>query len=270
MLIDLIYSVPTWKMTLAVTAVFVGVSVLGLVIVARLMPLSVRLKHNELAGFNSQLVGVIFAVLLAFIAVAAWESFGKAGDIAATEAALTGDLARDALAMPEPVRSELVDDIRDYVAIVLTREWPEMARGAPVGDEGWVPLRKFHQDLISIRTIDPVQVAIFSETLSRLNLLYDARRSRLLAAQDHIEPAVWWVMLIGSAVMIGFTFLFGMERFGMHMLMTVVVAASLALVIALIAAFDYPFRGQVQIGPNGFEAVQHTMEIEGIKFGPGG
>lgn len=270
MLVDLIYGVPTWEMALAVVVVFVSVALLGLVVFARFLPVHVRHKHNELAGFNSALVGVVFAVLLAFIAVAAWESFGKAGDIAATEAALTGDLARDATAMPEPLKSRLIGDIRDYVTVVLNKEWPAMAKGAAFGDEGWVPLRKFHQDLISLKTTDPVQVAIFSETLNRLNSLYDARRDRLLAAHDHIEPAVWWVVLFGAAVTIGFTYLFGMESFTMHMLMTSAVAASLALVIVLIVAFDYPFRGEVQIGPNGFEAVQHTMEIEGIKFGPGG
>lgn len=144
-----------------------------------------------------------------------------------------------------------------------------MAKGAAFGDEGWVPLRKFHQDLISLKTTDPVQVALFSETLNRLNSLYDARRDRLLAAHDHIEPAVWWVVLAGAAVTIGFTYLFGMESFTMHMLMTSAVAASLALVIVLIAAFDYPFRGEVQIGPGGFEAVQHNMIVEGVKFDPG-
>lgn len=52
----------------------------------------------------------------------------------------------------------------------------------------------------------------------------------------------------------------------MHMLMTGAVAASLALVIVLIVAFDYPFRGEVQIGPTGFENVRHNMEVNGIKF----
>jgi Protein of unknown function (DUF4239) len=266
MLVDLIYGVPTWEMAAVVVAVSVGASLVGLVVATRLLPAHIRHKHNELAGFNSALVGVVFAVLLAFLAVATWESFGKAGDTAATEAALTGDLARDAVVMPEPLRSELIDDIRDYVTIVLNKEWPAMAKGAAFGDDGWAPLRKFHQDLVSLKTSDPVQVAIFQETLGRLNSLYDARRSRILAAHDHIEPAVWWVVLLGAVITISFTFLFGMENFTIHLWMTTAVATSLALVIVLIVAFDYPFRGEVQIGPGGFENVRHNMEVNGIKF----
>jgi len=266
MLVDWIYGVPTWEMASVVIVLVVGLSLVGLGVSTRLLHLELRRKHNEFTGFNSALIGVVFAVLLAFIAVEAWESFGKAGDTAAIEASLAGDLFRDSSAMPEPTRTALIGDIRDYVEIVLTQEWPAMAKGAPVGDEGWAPLFKFHQSLGSVATSNPVQVAMVSETLRRLNALYDARQNRILAAQDHIDPAVWWVVVLGAAIVIGLTYLFGMESFAMHLLMTGAVAASLALVIVLIVAFDYPFRGEVQVTPDGFRNVRHTMELAGVKF----
>lgn len=267
MVVDWIYGVPTWEMALVVISLTVAVSLLGLLVSNHFIPLAARRKHNEFVGFNLALVGVVFAVLLAFVAVAAWESFGKAGDIAATEASLTGDLFRDANEMSEPLKSELIGDIGDYVTIALTEEWPAMAQGANFGDEGWAPLYKFHDDLVSLKTSDPVQVAMFSETLYRLNSLYDARRNRILAAYDHINSMVWWVVILGAALTIGFTYLYGMESFAMHLCMTGTAAASLALVIVLIVAFDYPFRGEVQVTPDGFENVRHTMELVGIKFG---
>lgn len=266
MLVDWIYGVPTWQMALAVVGLIVGLSLLGLVVTTRVLHLELRRRHNEFTGFNSALIGVVFAVLLAFIAVEAWESFGKAGDMAQIEASLTGDLFRDAVTMLEPARTELVGDIRDYVEIVLNQEWPAMAAGASIGDAGWAPLSRFHQALGGVAAASPLQVAMVSEALRRLNALYDARQDRLLAAQAHIEPAVWWVVLFGAAVVIGLTYLFGMESFAMHALMTGMVAASLALVIVLIVAFDYPFRGEVQVGPDGFRNVQHIMEQAGVKF----
>ncbi|HUI97366.1 MAG TPA: DUF4239 domain-containing protein [Xanthobacteraceae bacterium] len=266
MLVNLIYGVPTWAMALVVIAIIVGLSLVGLVIASRILPFELRRKHNEFAGFNSALVGVFFAVLLAFIAVAAWESFGKAGETAQREASLAGDLWRDAFAMPEPVRTRLVGAIHDYVEIVLIKEWPAMAHGAPFGDEGWAPLFKFHQALAGIRTNDPMQIAIVTEALTRLNSLYDARAQRLLAAEDHIEPMVWAVVVLGAFITITFTYFFGMESVTMHALMTAAVAVTLALIIVLILAFDYPFRGEVQVKPDGFRNVQHNMETAGIKF----
>jgi hypothetical protein len=266
MLVDLIYGVPTWVMGVTVVALVVALSLVGLVFSHRVLHLDLRRKHNEFAGFNSALVGVFFAVLLAFIAVAAWESFGKAADTAEKEASLAGDLWRDAFVMPEPVRTQLLGDIHDYVEVVLAKEWPAMAKGAPFGDEGWAPLFKFHQVLTGIQTTDPMRVAMITETLTRLNSLYDARRQRILAAQDRIEPTVWAVVLLGTFITITFTYLFGMESFRIHLLMTGILAATLSLVIVLILAFDYPFRGEVQVTPDGFRNVQHNMESAGIKF----
>ena len=253
-------------MALGVVAFTVAVSLLGLAITVRLLGLDIRRQHNEFAGFNAATIGVFFAVLLAFIAVAAWESFSKAGDTAAIEASLAGDLARDATTFPEPLRTKLLDDMRDYVEIVLEKEWPAMADGREFGDEGWRPLVDFHKNLTSMQTTDPIQVAMFSEALTRLNSLYDARRSRLLAAADHIDPTVWWVIVLGSAITISFTYLFGMESIGVHFWMTGIVAASLGLVIVIIVAFDYPFRGEVQIAPDAFEQVRHSLTALGVKF----
>jgi hypothetical protein len=266
MLVNLIYGVPTWVMAPVVIAIIVGLALIGLVISSRVLRLEVRLKHNEFTGFNSALVGVFFAVLLAFIAVAAWESFGKASDTAQKEASLAGDLWRDAFAMPDPAKTQLLDDIRDYVEIVIAKEWPAMGQGAPFGDEGWAPLFKFHQVLTDIRTGDAIQVAMVTEALGRLNSLYDARRQRILAAQDHIEPTVWAVVLLGAFITITFTYFFGMESFRIHALMTTGVAVTLALIVVLILAFDYPFRGEVQVTPDGFRNVQHSMQTAGIRF----
>lgn len=266
MLVNWIYGVPTWEMATVSVVIMVSVSLLGLVISSRLLHLEVRRKHNEFAGFNSGLVGVVFAVLLAFVAVAAWGSFDKASDAAENEASLAGDLFRDATTVPEPLRTELTTDMRDYVDVVLNQEWPAMAKGAAFGDNGWTPLYKFQQSLTQMQTSNLTQAAVLSEALRRLNSLYDARRERILAARDHIAPMVWRVVLLGAGLTIVITYLFGMDSFAMHLLMTGTVATALALVIVLIVAFDYPFRGQVQVTPEGFWNVQHGIEDAGLKF----
>jgi hypothetical protein len=264
MLADFIYGMPTWEMAVIVVGLFVFFANVGLYIFVRVLRRDVRSQHNEFVSSTTDLVGVFFAVLAAFIAVAAWETFSKAGDIASTEASLASDLARDVNYFPEPLRTKLLANMTDYVDIVIKKEWRDMADGVEFGDEGWDSLRRFHRDLVSFHSEDSIQVAIFSETLSRLNSLYDARRDRLLAAEDHIASSVWWVVLLGSGLTIGLTFLFGMESYKMHALLTSVGAASLALVVVLIAAFDYPFRGEVQISPHAFENVRHNMERNGL------
>jgi hypothetical protein len=258
------YSMPTWEMGLIIIGLFVFFANVGLYITVRVLRSDARKQHNEFVTSTSDLIGVFFAVLAAFIAVEAWETFSKAGDTASTEASLTNDLARDVNYFPEPLRTHLLVNLTDYVDIVLTKEWPNMADGVMSSDAGGDALSRFHKNLVSFHTDDQVQAAVFAETLSRLNDLYGARRNRLLAATDHIASAVWWVVLIGSGLTIGLTFLFGMESYKMHVTLTSTAAASLALMIVLIASFDYPFRGEVQISPDAFEHVKHNMERLGL------
>jgi hypothetical protein len=55
----------------------------------------VRRAHNDLAGFSIAIISVVYAVLLAFIAVATWESFSSAETIVQAEAGYIGNLYRD-------------------------------------------------------------------------------------------------------------------------------------------------------------------------------
>jgi uncharacterized membrane protein YgaE (UPF0421/DUF939 family) len=68
------------------------VAVLGLVVVQRLVPSALRQEHNDVANFIYAVVGVTYAVLLAFVVVVVWEEYERAKDTVETEAnELAGD-----------------------------------------------------------------------------------------------------------------------------------------------------------------------------------
>ena len=78
MILDWIYSNPTWLWgTIAGSCSSVSACG-GLVIFHRLVHLEIRRSHNELTGFTVAVISVTYAVLLAFIAIATWESFSDA------------------------------------------------------------------------------------------------------------------------------------------------------------------------------------------------
>ena len=41
-------------------------------------PWTIRMEHNDVAGFIYAVLGVIYAVLLALVVIATWEEFGRA------------------------------------------------------------------------------------------------------------------------------------------------------------------------------------------------
>jgi hypothetical protein len=70
---------------------------------------------------------------------------------------------------------------------------------------------------------------------------------------------VWYVLLVGAAASIALTFLFVLQNAGGHLLLTSVLAGFLGLLIFLVAAMDRPYRGEISVGPDAFEAVRQQM-----------
>jgi len=255
MVVDLVSRFPIAVTGLALVIVAVVGGLGGLLLFHRYVPVAVRREHNDVAGFIIAVVGVIYAVLLAFIAIAVWQDFNEAEAIVENEASLAGDIFLDAIDVAEPVGSQIRGDIREYVATVAHDEWPALA-------EGHIPARTpealLRLQTALVRVVD--RGPVFEEILSRLNSLYDARRERLNHAARGLQPIAWFVLLAGAVLTIAFTYLFGVPDLRLHMAMTGILAASIAFVILLIVAFDYPFRGDVAITPAPFVEVLGSMK----------
>ena len=70
MIVDIVYAMPSWILALVSICVVTAYAIGGLVLVQRFVPAERRRPHNDVAGPVSALVGVVFAVLIAFIAIA--------------------------------------------------------------------------------------------------------------------------------------------------------------------------------------------------------
>jgi hypothetical protein len=97
MLAGWIYNHPTWLVGSLIVGLFVLISCIGLVIVHRLVSVNIRRSYNDIVGFTIAVVGVVYAVLLAFIAVATWETFRKSDNVVADEASYVGDVFRNTI-----------------------------------------------------------------------------------------------------------------------------------------------------------------------------
>src|SRR5215212_6821943 len=93
----------------------------------------------------------------------------------------------------------------------------------------------------------------YNQLLEQLHGLGDARRERLLVAGEGLPTILWVVLILGGAITVGFTYLFGLENTLVHLIMV----GSLALVISMslftVAGLDYPFKGDIRIHPAAYE-----------------
>jgi hypothetical protein len=250
-----IYTNPTWLWGGVVVVFFVTLALIGLVVFQRAVRLEVRLAHNDLAGFTVAIISVTYAVLLAFIAVATWESYSHAQEIVDREADFVGNIYRDSEGLPMEMGREVRTELQEYVRLVVEQEWPAQQRGV-TPSAGWQPLHKLHASIATMRPQNTGESVIEAELLRTLNELYSARASRLSAVEGHIPDVVWWIILLGGMITTGYTYLFGFHDFRMHLVMTAAVSATLALVVVLIMALDWPFRGEVSISSDAFTKVE--------------
>jgi Protein of unknown function (DUF4239) len=257
MITDWIYNNPTWLWGTILVALVTSIASGGLLIFHRLVHVNLRRAHNDLAGFTIAIISVLYAVLLAFIAIATWESFSKASDIVENESDYVGGMYLDTAGLPDAKGQEIRDALEKYVSVVIDQEWP-IQRDGKTPTQGWKPLRDLATAIATIHPQNSGETVIEAELLKSWNQVYDARSARLSAVQGHIPGVIWCIVFFGAAITIAYTYLFGFESFGMHVAMTATVAATLALVIVMIIALDWPFRGQISVSPDPFIMTQQS------------
>jgi ABC-type branched-subunit amino acid transport system permease subunit len=69
---------------------------------------------------------------------------------------------------------------------------------------------------------------------------------------------IWKMLVLGGAISVIFTFLFGARTFRIHMAITGLIAATIGLVFVLIITMDFPFRGTVSVTSDSFLNVQQS------------
>jgi hypothetical protein len=250
----MVYEYPLWGVGLLLaSAAALGAIVLGLA-VRPLLSLELRRRHNDVAAAIFSVVGVTFAVLLAFVAMVAWEHYNAAKATSYAEAGFIRDVYNVSLGFADPEKTLLRNGVLGYVESVVRVEWPAQARGLSVAsNSAWLnKLNAIAADLKPSGTADGNRQAMLLQSLMRLS---DARQERLAAADTTVPAVVWIVTLVGGALTVAFASLLGVPSLGMHLAMSAVLAISGALVLIMIVALSNPFRGDFRVSTDPFDEV---------------
>ncbi len=194
------------------------------------------------AGIFSFL-GTAFAVILAFVVLAAFQSFNDAKAGAEKEATSVVELSRTAEFFPPPEKDPIEGVLICYGRAVIHEEWPAMKSGDRSPLVGaWV--NSFQGDLKQLNPRTEVQKAAFLQLLAQQDNRTDGRRERLSEANRSIPTPVWFFLGFGAFVTIGFAFFFADRREG-FIVQGSLIAAIAALVISgllLVWFLDHPYE----------------------------
>jgi hypothetical protein len=216
-------------------------------------------RHNDVAGFIYAVIGVVYAVLLAFTAIIAWEQFRNAQTGVEREANAVADLYRNAQAFPPDVRAQVEAQLRTYIRLVVEKEWPAMAgdKSSPETWEAYNQLWRLHH---AFTPQGDHQRAWYAQSLQRLNELGDRRRDRLLSARSGVPGVIWAVLLAAGAVTIGFSLLFGTQNAWAQGVMIAGLSVTIGVVLLSIVALDYPFAGLARVEPGAFRQIEEILD----------
>ena len=239
----------------------------GLELVQRLVPATSRQPHNDVAGFIYAALGVIYAVLLALVVIAVWEEYRAASETVEQEANALAEIFWLGHRLPEPEGSHIQELARSYAQDVIDEEWPLMEQGqAPLMTQtqgtpaGWTLIDEIRANLQQFQPQTPADEQLYAEGLDQVQRLADARRMRLVAAEEGVPAVLWSVLIFGGVAAIGFTYLFGLENTWAHRLMVLTLAAVIGLVLFTIGAMEHPFSGGARIGTGAFDLVLERFE----------
>jgi hypothetical protein len=103
-----------WVVGLLLILVLPTLAVVAQIGIRRTWPSLASGEHNDVAGFIIAVVGVIYAVLLAFVVIVSWEKFVSAEAVVGEEASALRSIYRESTAFPLELREQLNDDVRRY------------------------------------------------------------------------------------------------------------------------------------------------------------
>lgn len=222
--------------------------------IRRLAPSIVEGEHNEVAGFLIAVVGVVYAVTLAFIVIVTWEEFRAASVNVNAEAAALRGLYRDAGALPEPVASDMDRLVVDYAREVSAGEWAALDKGQS-SQAAFDELGTMFSSLQSVHDLSPSQQTFLAAALERLNDVTQHRADRISAAEESTPSVLWAAIILGGIVTMGFALIFGVSNERLHYLMVGGFTAVLAIQVFVILTLSHPFSGDVKVTPAPFEHI---------------
>ncbi|HWE46840.1 MAG TPA: hypothetical protein VG407_12515 [Caulobacteraceae bacterium] len=259
---ELLYGIPAVLLLVAVLSVVVGAAVGVQALIHRRFDSSSFVAHNEVGGIIITVVAALYAVLLGFMTVVAWEHFQDARGIVVAESDATIDAWHVAVGLPSPVKERVRTDMIQYAHVMVDHEWALMKRGRSDETAAMISMDALDAAGAFIPT-NAGEANAQSATIQQLNTLHDARQRRIASNAAGLSWFEWLVLVCGALCIVGFCWLFGGSKPKVQMIMTATVAVMIASTMVLLFEIQYPFRSSIGVGSEAWKAaISHIHEMQ--------
>lgn len=232
----------------AVVAIVLGAGLVGACLaglVRRLVRLEVLRHHHDVGSAVFLQLGVVFAVLLAFVFSEVWGEYNSAGLSIDQEASSLNGVVMLSHSLPAQARQRIGALMRSYLDDVVMHEFPDMRqrRSSNVAEDAFQALWSGVAGL-------PQQAdggAVVTRMDQLMAVAHQSRDMRIYEMSKSVPMLLWALLLVFAGVLIGFLLFGAVEYVLSQMLFTGVFAACLAFILLLVQLLDFPFEGPLRL-----------------------
>jgi Protein of unknown function (DUF4239) len=222
-------------------------------------PAEKRRAHNDLIGWQLSVLGTTYAVIVGFMLYTVWIEFGTADLNTDAEANSLVNVYRLADGLPPQQGAQLKALARAYGDAVVDHEWGEMAVNViPTESRGIT--KQMWSTLTASKGGSPTEITAEDHALYELSAMAGYRRIRLVESAARLPTVLWCVLLIGGAVTVASTCMFGASNGVLHVIQVSAFALLISLVLVAIADINRPFQGSVHVSDYAFRRAQMEMK----------
>ena len=195
-------------------------------------------------------LGIIFGLLVAFIAAQVWGDLDRAHAAVNREASALRAIVLLAASFPGEPETQLRALVHRQIEDAVTQEWPAMARRRATLTMTPAPLAEALQVSLALTPRGDGQVAAQREILAAVENAFDARRQRILVSQSTVNWVKWTALLVQAVCTLLAIAMVHSDNRASAALAMGLFATGVAVSVVLISSHDRPFSGDLSVGPD--------------------
>ena len=207
-------------------------------------------RYHEVGYAVFLQLGVIFAVLLAFVFNNVWSEYNVASQAVDSECGSLHGIAILSDRLPSLARDAILNDLHLYLTTILDREWPDM-QGRHESRAADARFQSLWQTVETVNT-GPADNQIRGQLLNLVATAHQSRETRLFQMTQSVPGLVWSVLIALASTLIGCMLVFAAEASLSKAVLVGIFTSSLTLALLTVHILDFPFESALQLSSRDF------------------
>jgi hypothetical protein len=200
-------------------------------------------------------LGIIFGLLVAFVASQVWNDIDHAKAAVNREASELSTVVFLAASFPGEPETRLRELTRRHIHDAVTYEWPMMAQQSASLAVTPVALAEELQVILAVAPRSQGQITAQREIVTALEGAIEARRQRIIVSRSSVNWVKWTALLLQAICTLAAIAMIHIDNRGAAAASMGIFATGVAVSILLIASHDRPFTGEISVPPDLLERV---------------